>query len=103
LPLPPGYAPADPLHFLPDIDDASRWRAYDGESPIGALQAFYWRETAAHGWRAGEYAPYPGDGQLGFARLTVEKNRQRAVIGLLPFGEGRSPGDHPARVVVKLE
>jgi hypothetical protein len=103
LPVPPGYRAADPLAFLPDIADATGWRAYEGQSSIGALQAFYWRETAAHGWQASEYAPYPGDGQLGFARLTVVKGGQRAVIGLLPFGEGRSAGDYQARVVVRLE
>ena len=102
LPLPPGYAPTDPTLIIPDIADTKSWRAYDGQSQAGALQAFYLREAPNYGWQVIEYVPFPSASDLGFARLEMEKDAQRAVLGIMPFGETRVTSTSPARLVLKL-
>ena len=49
LPLPPDYDQTDPLLIMPDIQDIAQWEAYNGTASIGALQAFYMRETVNYG------------------------------------------------------
>jgi hypothetical protein len=101
LPLPPGYVPMDPRQVIPDIADVAPWSAYDGESPVGALQAFYLREVAAHGWTVDEFMPFPADTGLGFARFKLHMGEAAVMVGLMPVGAERVTVASPAKIVVK--
>jgi len=101
LPLPPGYVPIDPRQVIPDIADPAPWSAYGGESSVGALQAFYLREVAAHGWTLDEFLPFPADTGLGFARFRLKKDGAAAMVGLMPAGEERVTVLSPASIVIK--
>ena len=105
LPLPPGYEPVDPKSILNDISDPENWRAYSGESGIGALQAFYLREVPIHNWDMEEYMPFPAPSDLGFARLQLCRGNLKITLGLMPYDPSRSGTvtlSSPANVVVKL-
>jgi hypothetical protein len=102
LPLPPGYTPSDPSLILADIANPESWRAYDGKSQAGALQAFFLREAPNYGWQIIEYVPFPSDSDLGFARLDMQNDTQRAVLGILPFEEPRVTSTSPAKLVFKI-
>lgn len=102
LPVPSGYAPAKAQQIIPDITDPERWKAYAGGSAVGALQAFYLREVAAQGWTIDEFAPFPADTDLGFARLKLRRGEISAVVGLMPSGGGPVSATSPAQVVIKL-
>jgi hypothetical protein len=101
LPLPPGYAAIDPQRVIPDIPEPALWQAYGGQSPMGALQAFYLRETAARGWALDEFVPFPTDSGLGFARLKLSRGETALTVGLMPQGAERVDATSPASVVVK--
>ena len=101
LPLPPGYAPIDPRQVIPDIADLAPWAAYGGQSPIGALQAFYLREAVARGWALEEFLPFPADTGLGFARFRLKKEGATVMVGLLPAGEEQVTVSSPASIVIK--
>jgi hypothetical protein len=101
LPLPPGYTPMDPRQVIPDIADTAPWSAYGGDSPIGALQAFYLREAVAHGWTVDEFLPFPADTGLGFARFRLKKDGAAVMVGLMPVGDERVTVASPAKIVVK--
>jgi hypothetical protein len=104
LPLPPGFVSIPPTSVLTDIRDSENWRAYSAglmQGNVSALQAFYLRELPNYGWKIGEYIPFPGQSELGFARLQLERSGQPATLGILPFGEGTFTATSPARVVVK--
>lgn len=101
LPLPPGYAQIAPEQILEDIADPAQWRAYQGNSPIDALQAFYTREAPHFGWRMLEYAPFPSPNSLGFARFIFEKEGRQVTLGVLPYA-GEEKGSLLGRLAIKL-
>jgi hypothetical protein len=101
LPLPPGYASMDPRQVIPDIPDVTLWSAYGGQSPVGALQAFYLREVVAYGWEVDEFMPFPADTGLGFARFRLKRNDAAVMVGLMPVGAERVTASSPANIVIK--
>jgi hypothetical protein len=102
LPLPPEYSPVSPQSVLNDIAEPEKWRAYDGQSGIGALQAFYLREAPIHNWEVEEYVPFPSPADLGFARLRLRRGERVLTVGLMPFDEEKITSSSPARLVIKL-
>jgi hypothetical protein len=103
LPLPPGYMSAEPKSILPDIPDPRQWRAYSGREGIGALQAFYLREIPTHNWRIVEYVPFPGEFDLGFARLQLQKDGRQVTLGIMPNEISETMiSSSPANVVFKI-
>jgi hypothetical protein len=102
LPLPPGYSPADPALIIPDIADPMNWRAYDGQSQAGALQAFYLREAPNYGWQITEYVPFPSASDLGFARIHLHNDARQLILGIMPFGGSKVTSASPANLVWKL-
>lgn len=102
IPVPPGYTPIPPQDIIDDIQDAEIWRAFDGESDIGGLQAFYLREAENAGWKISEYIPYPSPADSGFSRLKLEKDGKTATVGLMPFAS-ENEGLNPGRIVFKLD
>ncbi len=97
LPLPPDYAPVDPASLVPDAGDDDNWQAYDGQSDIGALQAFYYREAPVHGWEISEFIPFPSETEIDFARLRIRKGDLSATLGILPTAEKKPLG----RILIK--
>jgi hypothetical protein len=102
LPLPPGYSPADPQEILPDIAQPELWRAYEGESAVGALQAFFLREAPVYNWEVEEYLPFPGGSELGFARLRLRRGERVITLGIMPFDREKVSTSSPAKLVLKL-
>jgi hypothetical protein len=102
LPLPPGYTPVDPQSVIHDIADPQHWQAYDGQAGIGALQAFYLRESPIHDWEIDEYVPFPSSSDLGFARLSMHRADQRVTLGILPFDTGKVTSSSPGKLVIKV-
>jgi len=98
LPLPPNYAPIDPASLVPDAQ--GNWQAYAGESDLGALQAFYYRELPNFGWEISEFIPFPNQVEIDFARLRIHKDGLTATLGLLPVGEAKQP---LGNLVIKYE
>jgi hypothetical protein len=78
------------------------WRAYDGGSQAGALQAFYLREAPNYGWQITEYVPFPSASELGFARIHPHNDARQLILGIMPFGETKVTSASPARLVIKL-
>jgi hypothetical protein len=103
LPIPPGYSPTDPRRIIPDIADPMSWRAYDGGSQVGALQAFYLRESPNCGWHITEYVPFPSASDLGFARIHLEQGARFIVLGIMPFGGSKVTSASTANLVWKIE
>jgi hypothetical protein len=101
LPLPPGYTPTDPTKIVSDIPNPNNWKAYDGNSSMGALQSFYLREAIYYGWQISSYLPYPGDTDLGFARLRLQKGSLNAMLGIMPGDVNQSDASSSARIVIK--
>jgi hypothetical protein len=101
LPVPPGYVPVPPQDLIEDIQDSEVWRAFDGVSDIGGLQAFYLREAQNAGWTISEYVPYPSPAEMNFSRLKLEKDSKTATVGLMPYASDKA-GLHPGRIVFKL-
>lgn len=102
LPLPPDYQPVPAEDFINGIQDPTVWQAYDGESSIEGLQAFYMREAPNYGWSILDYVSFPSPTDLGFARMVFEKDGRKITLGLLPY-EGEQTGTpHPARIFFKL-
>jgi hypothetical protein len=86
IPLPPGYEPVTPSDIIQDIVNPENWQAFDGQSGMDALQAFYLRELENVGWEFLEYVPFPSVTDLGFARMQVHKDDYSVTLGILPFG-----------------
>ena len=101
--LPPGYGPISLESVLDDVHDPDRWRAFDGASDVGALQAFYLREAPNHGWSIDEYAPFPSPAELGFARLRMEKDGRKITLGILPYQVEGNQKNTFGRLVFKLD
>ena len=101
LPLPPGYTSTDPTQIVTDIPNPTNWKAYEGASSVGALQAFYMREAIYYGWQISSYVPFPGDSELGFARLQLQKGSLSAMLGIMPGDTGQADANSPARIVIK--
>ena len=101
LPLPPAYRPVDPRQVISDIQDQAPWRAFQGQSAAGALQAFYLREVVARGWAVEEFLPFPADTDLGFARFRLKKGSDVVMVGVMPQGGERVTASSPAAIVVK--
>jgi hypothetical protein len=103
VPIPPNYTPTDPKTILADIANPEQWRAYNGNSGIGALQAFYLREIPVHNWDLEEYVPFPGDSGLGFARFQLRRNDLKIMLGLMPYdSSGTVTSSSPANIVFKI-
>jgi len=108
LPLPPGYAAADPRSLVDHIPAGEQWHGYAGASPADALQAFYVREAPNYGWEILEYRPFPQNPDLGFARLRLAKvggngaARAQVTLGILPVGSGTVAANSPANLVVRV-
>ena len=102
LPLPPGYAPADPQSLISDIQDPANWRAYSGSTSVAALQAFYLREAPNHGWAVLAYEPFPAKTELGFARLELGQGLRTAMLGILPMGDAPVNSSSPGSLAVKF-
>jgi hypothetical protein len=101
LPLPPGYTPILPQVIVEDITDTKQWRAYEGQSGVDGLQAFYVREARNYGWTIAEYAPYPSPSDLGFARFRLVKDNQQVMLGIMPYS-GNEKDQIVGRLVFKL-
>ena len=101
LPLPPGYSPIQPQSILEDIADPTHWRAYDGQSGVDGLQAFYLREAPNYGWTVAEYAPFPSPAELGFARLRLVKEAQEVMLGIMPY-RGEEKDSVSGKLVFKM-
>jgi len=84
IPVPPGYLSIDPKTIIEDIDDASKWRAYDGNASIGALQSFFVRTLPSNGWEILEYVPFTSLSDLGFARYKIKKGTYEVMLGIMP-------------------
>lgn len=104
LPLPPDYSFIDPGSIINNIEEPSKWFAYDGQADIGALQSFFLRELTKKGWEITEYVPYITASDLGFARYTIANQHTKLILGLMPAGtNGDVEGSPvPARIVYKL-
>lgn len=87
IPLPPDSRPIPPTWVIDDIQDADRWRAYQGFFPPGALQAFYLRELPHSEWTVTSYIPFPNRVGLPFAYLKLKKEGETQTLGLLPGSE----------------
>lgn len=103
LPLPPGYTSVAPTDIIQDIADSKLWRAYRGQSAIGALQAFYLREAQKHGWEIESFEPFPGPTDLGFARFQVRNGGISIILGLMPYGNEHVNSATPANLVIKIK
>jgi hypothetical protein len=101
--LPPGYGSISVGEVLDDVNDPERWRAFDGASDVGALQAFFLREAPNHGWSIEEYVPFPSPAELGFARLRMEKDGRKITLGIMPYQAKGNQKSSPGRLVFKLE
>lgn len=102
LPLPPGYLSASPSTIVQDIADPQNWQAFDGQSAIDALQAFYLRELQNTGWEILEYVPFPSLVELGFARMQIHKNDYTVTLGILPFGAETVTASSPGKLAFKF-
>jgi len=103
FPLPPDYMPVPAQDILQDIRNPSNWRAYDGQSSIDSLQAFYLREAPNFGWSILEFIPLSTQTNLGFARLKLKKGDRGITLGIMPYQEENGPTTRPARLVLKSE
>jgi hypothetical protein len=101
LPLPPGYQPAVPSEIIQDVVDPQNWRAYDGQSSMDSLQAFYLRELENAGWEILEYVPFPSLVELGFARMQLHKDDYSVTLGILPFGKEAVNSSSPGKLAFK--
>ena len=97
--VPPQYTAVLPQTLVPDAKNDEVWYAYEGESDMGALQNFYYRELPNFGWEIGEFIPFPNQVEIGFARLRIHKEGKTATLGILPFG-GKKP---KGKIVIKFE
>lgn len=101
LPLPPGYEPVNPQDIVEHIANPDQWLAYDGQSNVGALQAFYLRESPNYGWQIIEYVPFPSPAELGFGRLTLTKGDRTLTLGIMPYQDGEGK-ETLGRLVIKI-
>ncbi len=99
VPLPPDYTPVDPASLIPDVQDNNNWQAYDGNSDIGAVQAFFYRELPLYGWEIREFIPFPNQVDIHFARLRIVKDNLTATLGIIPSAEKKALG----KIVIKFE
>lgn len=102
LPMPPGYAPADPQSIIKEIPEPQCWRAYSGSASAGALQAFYLRELPQHNWQMEEYIPFPGPSEIGFARFKLRRHGMQVILGIMPSAAATEGGAALANVVYKI-
>ncbi|MBI9043401.1 MAG: hypothetical protein JEZ06_02875 [Anaerolineaceae bacterium] len=103
IPLPSNWIQTDPSKWVPDIQDLGKWSAYIGAANIGMLQYFYVREVIAYGWKIIDFSAFPGNANLGFSKLRIEKAGQTATIGILPAEEENISVQSPAVIVIKFE
>ena len=102
LPLPPDCASMEPTEILEDIPDPSAWQAFDCPHSIGGLQAFYLRELPHYGWTIETFQPFPGDHDLGFARLRLRQADRLIALGLLPYQQTPSAPELSGRIAFKI-
>jgi hypothetical protein len=102
IPLPPDCQPMDPLEVLSDISESENWAVFDSPHPIDGLQAFYQREAPSHGWEIETFQPFPGQQNLGFARLRLRKGEQVIAMGLLPYSEAAGERSPRGRIAFQL-
>jgi hypothetical protein len=102
MPLPPDCREIDPAALLTETPDAGRWTAFETPHSMGGLQAFYWREPQAHGWEIEAFEPFPGDGELGFARAGLRRGGLQAALGLIPFPAGKDDEPLLGRIAFRI-
>ncbi len=102
IPLPPDCREIDPAAVLTDTLDPERWSAFETPHSMGGLQAFYWREAQARGWEIEAFEPFPGDGELGFARASLRREGQQAALGLIPYPAGQAGQPWLGRIAFRL-
>lgn len=100
IPLPAGAHQIDPSHTAIDIKEPSLWVCFEIGEPIGAVQAFYLRESDVHGWNLEEFTPYPNNAGLGMARFRLRKGEAVAGVGLIPTSS--QADGHQTQILIKL-
>ncbi len=100
LPLPPDCTPMPASEILEDLGSQGSWEAFRTPHSMGAVQAFYWREAQADGWRITSFQPYPGDHPLPFARVGLDKAGRMIALGILPHPQGADDRNPCARIAL---
>lgn len=101
IPLPPDCLEVDPTEVLTDISDPAMWQVFETPHSIGGLQAFYLREAPHYGWTIETFQPFPGDHDLGFARLGLCREERLIALGLLPYRGHQLERDLPGLIAVQ--
>ncbi len=102
VPLPQDCVEVDPTEVLKDISDPALWQVFESPHSIGGLQAFYQREASHYGWTIETFQPFPGNHDLGFARLRLRQGERLAALGLLPYQRDPSDPDLLGRIAFKM-
>jgi hypothetical protein len=100
LPLPPDCTALPAADVLEDLGNEGSWEVFDTPHSMGAVQAFYWREARAAGWRITSFQPYPGDHPLPFARVGLDKAGKVIALGILPHPQGADERNPDARIAL---
>lgn len=101
IPLPPDCEPIEPTEILKDIADPAAWQAFDSPHSMGGLQAFYAREAPHYGWTIETFQPFPGQHDLGFARLRLRQGGCVIALGLLPYQRDPAGPELSGRIAFK--
>jgi hypothetical protein len=99
IPLPPAANHIDPSKATIEIKDPSLWKGFEVGEAIGAIQAFYLRESDALGWSLEEFTPYPNDSGLEMARFRLRKEKQIVAVGLIPVSS--QTGSSLTQILIK--
>jgi hypothetical protein len=99
IPLPPTANHIDPSRAAIEIKDPALWKGFEVGEAIGAIQAFYLRESDVHGWSLEEVTPYPNDSGLGMAWFRLRKEEQIVAVGLIPVSS--QSGSSLTQILIK--
>lgn len=102
IPLPPDCDAVEPTEILKDLPDPATWQTFDSLHSIGGLQAFYAREAPHYGWTIETFQPFPGQHNLGFARLRLRQGDRLVALGLLPYQHDPANPELLGRIAFKL-
>ena len=102
IPLPPDCEPIEPTKILKDIPEPAEWQAFDSLHSIGGLQAFYAREAPHQGWTIETFQPFPGEHNLGFARLRLRQGNRLIALGLVPYQRDPADPELSGRIAFKV-
>ena len=100
IPLPPEANHIDPSRAAIEIKEPSLWKGFKVDEAIGAVQAFYLRESSALGWSLEEFMPYPNDSGLGMARFRLRREDRIVGLGLIPVSS--QAGSNLTQILIKL-